>query len=227
MSHSNESRKLIAVTNPKSPVSEAFRTLRTNISFSAVDKELKVIMVTSATPAEGKSTTIMNLAVTYAQSEKKTIIVELDLRKPTVHKSLQISNRFGITNVLTRSVKLFDVIQETKIPNLHAITSGLIPPNPSELVGSKALSHIIEQLKEEYDVILLDTPPILAITDSQLISAITDGVIIVADSGKVKRNDLQAAKERLELVNANILGVVLNNVKRNTKDNSYYYYYGH
>lgn len=227
MSHSKEARKIISVTNPKSPVSEAFRTLRTNISFSSVDKELKVIMVTSATPAEGKSTTIMNLAVTYAQAEKKTVIVELDLRKPTVHKSLQISNRYGITNVLTRSVQLNEVIQETKIHNLYAITSGLIPPNPSELVGSKALKNIIEQLREEFDVVLLDTPPILAITDSQLISANTDGVIVVADSGKVKRNDLQAAKERLELVNANILGVVLNNVKRSTKDNSYYYYYGH
>lgn len=226
MSQSKVNRQIITLTNPKSPISEAFRTLRTNINFSAVDTDLKVLMVTSALPSEGKSTTLVNLATTYAQAEKSVVVLELDLRKPTVHKTLNISNRHGITNVLTRSVELEDVIQSTLVPNLYAIPSGIIPPNPSELLGSNALVQVIQQLKQNFDVVLIDTPPVLAVTDAQLISVNCDGVILVADSGKVKRNELLTAKERLVLVNAKILGVVLNNVKRNAKDKSYYYYYG-
>lgn len=225
-SPSNETRQIISVTNPKSPISEAYRTLRTNISFSAIDEELKAIMVTSAGPGEGKSTTVANLAATYAQSEKRTILIELDLRKPTVHKTFKLSNRLGICHVLTKQATLDEVIQDTAIPNLSAITAGMIPPNPSELVGSKALGAIIEQLKEQFEQIIIDTPPILALTDAQLISTYCDGVVIVAESGKVKRSALRDAKARLEMVKAKIIGIVLNNAKRKEKDNYYYYYYG-
>lgn len=222
----NQARQLISVTNPKSPISEAYRTLRTNISFSAVDDDLKVIMVTSSGPGEGKSTTVANLAVTYAQSEKRTILIELDLRKPTVHKTFKLSNRLGISHVLTKQASLDEVIQDTTIPNLSAITAGLIPPNPSELVGSKSLGLILEQLKEQFDQIIIDTPPVLALTDAQLISTHCDGVVLVAESGKVKRSALLDAKERLEIVKARIVGVVINNAKRKAKDDYYYYYYG-
>jgi len=225
--NNSQARHLISVTNPKSPISEAYRTLRTNISFSAVDEDLRVIMVTSAGPGEGKSTTVANLAATYAQSDKRTVLIELDLRKPTVHKTFKLSNRLGISHVLTKQATLDEVIQDTDIPNLSAITAGMIPPNPSELVGSKALGAILEQLKEQFDQIIIDTPPVLALTDAQLISTHCDGVVLVAEAGKVKRSALLDAKERLNIVKARIVGVVLNNAKRKVKDDYYYYYYGH
>jgi len=225
--NNSQARHLISITNPKSPISEAYRTLRTNISFSAVDEDLRVIMVTSAGPGEGKSTTVANLAATYAQSDKRTVLVELDLRKPTVHKTFKLSNRLGISHVLTKQASLDEVIQDTEIPNLSAITAGMIPPNPSELVGSKALGAILDQLKEQFDQIIIDTPPVLALTDAQLISTHCDGVVLVAESGKVKRSALLDAKERLQIVKAKIVGVVLNNAKRKVKDDYYYYYYGH
>ncbi|MFC6333764.1 CpsD/CapB family tyrosine-protein kinase [Paenibacillus septentrionalis] len=225
-SPNNQARHLISVTNPKSPISEAYRTLRTNISFSAIDEDLKVIMVTSSGPGEGKSTTVANLAVTYAQSEKRTVLIELDLRKPTVHKTFNLSNRVGISHVLTKQAALEEVIQDTAIPNLSAITAGIIPPNPSELVGSKALGSILDQLKEQFDQIIIDTPPVLALTDAQLISTHCDGVVLVAEAGKVKRSALLDAKERLQIVKARIVGVVINNAKRKAKDDYYYYYYG-
>jgi len=225
--NNNQARHLISVTNPKSPISEAYRTLRTNISFSAVDEDLRVIMVTSAGPGEGKSTTVANLAATYAQSDKRTVLIELDLRKPTVHKTFKLSNRLGISHVLTKQASLDEVIQDTDIPNLSAITAGMIPPNPSELVGSKALGAILEQLKEQFDQIIIDTPPVLALTDAQLIATHCDGVVLVAEAGKVKRSALLDAKERLNIVKARIVGVVLNNAKRKVKDDYYYYYYGH
>jgi capsular exopolysaccharide synthesis family protein len=223
----NRVRHLIAITNPKSPISEAYRTLRTNISFSAIDEELKVIMVTSAGPGEGKSTTVANLAATYAQNDKRTVLVELDLRKPTVHKTFKLSNRLGISHVLTKQANLDEVIQETTVSNLSAITAGMIPPNPSELVGSKALGKVIEQLREQFDHIIIDTPPVLALTDAQLVATYCDGVVLVAESGKVKRSALLDAKDRLEMVKAKIIGVVINNAKRKAKDDYYYYYYGH
>lgn len=222
----NKQRHLISVSNPKSPISEAYRTLRTNISFSAVDQTQQVIMGTSAGPGEGKSTTVANLAVTYAHNEKKTLLLELDLRKPTVHKTFNLSNRVGITHVLTNQATLDDVTQQTSVPNLYVITAGMIPPNPSELLGSKMLASVIEQLREQFDQIIIDTPPVLALTDAQLISTCCDGVVLVADSGRVKRTALIDAKERLELVKAKILGVVINNTKRKIKDDYYYYYYG-
>jgi len=225
--NNTQARHLIAVSNPKSPISEAYRTLRTNISFSAVDEDLRVIMVTSAGPGEGKSTTVANLAATYAQSDKRTVLIELDLRKPTVHKTFKLSNRLGISHVLTKQASLDEVIQNTDIPNLSAITAGMIPPNPSELVGSKALGAILDQLKEQFDQIIIDTPPVLALTDAQLISTHCDGVVLVAEAGKVKRSALIDAKERLNIVKARIVGVVLNNAKRKVKDDYYYYYYGH
>lgn len=222
----SQERHIISVTNPKSPISEAYRTLRTNISFSAVDEDLDIIMVTSAGPGEGKSTTVANLAATFAQNDKRTLLIELDLRKPTVHKTFKLSNRLGMSHVLTKQATLDEVIQDTAIPNLSAITAGMIPPNPSELLGSKALGIILKQLKEQFEQIIIDTPPVLALTDAQLISTHCDGVVLVAESGKVKRSALLDAKERLQIVKARIIGVVINNAKRKAKDNYYYYYYG-
>nr|WP_208414634.1 CpsD/CapB family tyrosine-protein kinase [Paenibacillus castaneae] len=219
-------RHIITLTNPKSPISESYRALRTNIDFSSIDESLQVLMVSSAGPGEGKSTTITNLAVTFAQSERKVVLIDADLRKPTAHHTFSISNRFGLSSVVSQQCSLEEVIQITDIPNLDVITSGAIPPNPAEMMGSKRMTAIINQLREMYDIILIDTPPLLAVTDAQIIATKCDGAILVVDQGKVKRHIAAKAIKNLEGVSARILGVVLNNVKRKANEEAYYYYYG-
>lgn len=219
-------RPIITHDNPKSPISEAYRALRTNIQFSAIDEELKVLMVTSSGPGEGKSTTITNLAVVYAQSDKKVILIDADLRKPTMHHTFNCSNRQGLTSVLSAQSKLAEVVRDTGIPNLSVITSGPIPPNPSEMLASKRMSVMLDELKKQFDIILIDTPPALAVTDAQIVATKSDGVILVIDSGKVKREVAMKAKANLEYVQAKILGVVLNNMNRKNAESYYYYYYG-
>ncbi len=226
MSNSTNKRPIITHQNPKSPISEAYRALRTNIQFSSIDEELRVIMVTSAGPGEGKSTTLINLAVAYAQTDKKVLIIDGDLRKPTMHHTLRVSNRWGLTNLLTNQLTIREVLQDTFIPNLQIITSGPIPPNPSEILASKKMISTIEELKQRFDVILIDAPPAIAVTDSQIIASRTDGVILVVNSDKTKREAVLKAKQNLDNVRARILGVVLNNVDRKNKDAYYYYYYG-
>lgn len=200
--------------------------MRTNIQFSAIDEDLKIIMVTSAGQGEGKSTTTINLAVAYAQAEKKVLIIDADLRKPTLHHSFQVANRQGLTNVLTGQSELGSVIVSSELNNLDLIPSGPIPPNPSEILASRRMTTLLEQLSDEYDMILIDSPPTLAVTDSQVIATRCDGVILVIDQGKVKREVALKAKANLEHVKARILGVVLNNVNRDNGDVYYYYYYG-
>jgi capsular exopolysaccharide synthesis family protein len=226
MSNSTNKRPIITHQNPKSPISEAYRALRTNIQFSSIDEELRVIMVTSAGPGEGKSTTLINLAVAYAQTDKKVLIIDGDLRKPTMHHTLRVSNRWGLTNLLTNQLTIREVLQDTFIPNLQIITSGPIPPNPSEILASKKMISTIDDLKEHFDIILIDAPPAIAVTDSQIIASRTDGVILVVNSEKTKRDAVLKAKQNLDNVRARILGVVLNNVDRKNKDAYYYYYYG-
>lgn len=219
-------RHIITLSNPRSPISESYRALRTNIEFSSIDEELQVLMVSSAGPGEGKSTTITNLAVTFAQSEKKVVLIDADLRKPTAHHTFSISNRWGLSSVVSQQCSLEEAIQVSDIPGLDVITSGAIPPNPAEMMGSKRMTAIIAQLREMYDIILIDTPPLLAVTDAQIVAAKSDGVIMVVDQGKVKREIAAKAVKNLESVNARILGVVLNNVKRKANEEAYYYYYG-
>ncbi|OAS21875.1 CpsD/CapB family tyrosine-protein kinase [Paenibacillus oryzisoli] len=226
MSNSTNKRPIITHQNPKSPISESYRALRTNIQFSSIDEELRVIMVTSAGPGEGKSTTLINLAVAYAQTDKRVLVIDGDLRKPTMHHTLRVSNRWGLTNLLTNELTIREVLQDTFIPNLQIITSGPIPPNPSEILASKKMTSTIEELKQRFDVILIDAPPAIAVTDSQIISSRSDGVILVVNSDRTKREAVLKAKQNLDNVRARILGVVLNNVDRKNKDAYYYYYYG-
>lgn len=225
MSSLQNKKHLIAVDNPRSPVSEAFRSLRTSVDFSSVDKETQVIMVSSASPEEGKSTVIANLAVTYAQTDRKIILIDADLRRPTVHRTFSLSNQNGLSYYLSRQCSLPDVIQKTSIPNLDIITSGVIPPNPAEMLDSNQMSELLSELREQYDIILVDTAPLLAVTDGQLLASKSDGVILVISSGKVKRDLVVKAKMSLERANARILGVVLNNVKKKSAE-GYYDYYG-
>lgn len=216
---------LITHSQPKSPISEAYRVLRTNIQYSSIDNPLKTIVVTSAGPGEGKSTTIANLAITFAQSGNKVLIVDADLRKPKVHKNFDLDNTYGLTNILAKKDAYSNYIKKGPVDGLDIITCGAIPPNPSELLGSNQMKHLVEKLREDYDIVLLDAPPVGSVTDAALLSTIVDGTILVASSGVVEIDSLKRAKELLLKVNAHIIGVVLNKLDKNSKGNSYYYYY--
>jgi capsular exopolysaccharide synthesis family protein len=218
-----QNRSLISMTNPKSPIAEQFRTIRTNIQFSNVDEELQTMIVTSSGPGEGKSTTTANLAVVFAQQGKRVLLVDADLRKPTAHYTFRTENHVGLSNVLTRQATLDEAVKTTDQDNLWVLTSGPIPPNPSELLGSKGMLMLLEKAKDEYDVIILDSPPVLAVTDAQVLSNLTDGVVLVVSSGKTEIESAKKAKELLDSAKAKILGVVLNNKK--VQDSQYYYYY--
>ncbi|MFD1359112.1 CpsD/CapB family tyrosine-protein kinase [Fictibacillus halophilus] len=217
-------RSLIAHNNPKSPISEQYRTIRTNIQFASVDKEFKTLMVTSSGPGEGKSTTAANLAVVLAQQGKRVLLIDGDLRKPTVHYTFKVSNIYGVTNVLTRQMPLKDTVVKTKIPDLDVLPSGPVPPNPSELINSKSMDNLIEEAQGFYDYILFDTPPVLAVTDGQLLSSKVDGVILVVSSGKTEVEAAVKARDLLLHAKAKVIGTVLN--AKDISNDNYYYYYG-
>jgi len=217
--------KLITHNNPKSPISEAYRMLRTNIQFSSFDKPLKTILVTSTGPSEGKTTTVCNLAVTFAQSGSTTLVIDADLRKPKVHKVFNTPNIRGLTNILVQKDDFQRMVNETAVENLYVLTCGAIHPNPSELLASNAMKSLIEQLRDKYDIILIDSPPVGTVTDAAILSTIVDGTILVAASGVVEIEGLKRSKELLDNVNANIIGVVLNKLDKTAKGNYYYYYY--
>jgi len=218
---------VISHKNPKSPISEAYRVLRTNIQFTGFDNPVKLILVTSSGPSEGKSTTAANMAVTFVQSGSRVLLIDADLRKPKIHKIFGLANKWGMTNALIEPESLDKYIQHTEIENLDIITSGPIPPNPSEMLGSKKMKKFIEKIKEIYDIILIDSPPVGMVTDAQILSTIVDGTILVASSGQVTIDALKRAKGLLENVNANILGIVLNKLERESNGYYYYYYYRH
>lgn len=226
MRRSTNENNLIVTSNPKSPISEVYRALRTNIQYSSSEIAIKTIMITSAQAGEGKTTTISNLAVAYAQEGKKTLLIDGDMRKPSLHRMFSQPNRSGLSLILSGEATLHESICTTIIENLLLIPSGPIPNNPSELINSSLMKQLLENFKEEYDVILIDTPPVLAVTDSIITSALCDGVILVAAAGKVKKEYLKKAKERLDHVNARILGVVLNQINRDDHPVFYMDYYG-
>lgn len=217
--------KLLTLSNPKSPITEAYRTLRTNIQFASIDKTIKTIMVTSTGPAEGKSTSITNLAVVFAQADKKVLLIDADMRKPTIHHFFILPNRVGLTNIIAGTAGIESALQTSTLPNLHIITSGPVPPNPAELLGSKRMETLIKELISEYDYILFDAPPVIAVSDAQILSQFMDGVLLVVNSGHTHREMAVKAKGLLENVNANVIGVVLNNKEAKGED-YYYYYYG-
>ncbi len=183
-------------------------------------------MVASAKSGEGKTTTITNLAVTYAQEGKKVLLIDADLRKPSLHHLFQQSNRVGLTSLLFGQHALSEVIKDTNVDNLSILPSGPIPPNPSEILGSQRMQTLLEELKDMFDIILFDTPPILAVTDSAIVSSYCDGVILVVHAGKVKKSLVAKAKSNLDHVKAKLLGVVLNNNSRTRSNDHYHYYYG-
>ncbi|QBP42023.1 CpsD/CapB family tyrosine-protein kinase [Paenisporosarcina antarctica] len=218
-------RKLIIRSNPKSFVSEQYRTLRTNINFSMPKGELQSVMVTSAAPGEGKSTTASNLAVAFAQEGKRVLLVDADMRKPTSHYTFHVTNTLGLSNLLTRQSSFDETVKETGIEGLQIITSGPIPPNPAELLTSNQMDILIEQLKKSYDMIVFDAPPTLSVTDAQVLSNKCDGTIFVISSKETNKDNAVKAKELLVSAKAHIIGVVINNFEL-SKDHDYYQYYG-
>lgn len=227
----NDKTKLISLIDPKSPITEAFRTLRTNIQFSSIDKVLKTIVITSSTSNEGKSTVAANLAGTIAQGDKKVLLLDCDLRKPKVHKVFGLDNSEGLTNILVGNKTLEDVAYKYgNLENFSIITSGPIPPNPAELIGSKSMKSFLQEAEENFDMIIIDTPPVGVVTDSAVLSTIVDGIIIVASVGQTEVGDITRGKGLLDKVKSNIIGTVLNKVPIGGKSYykyGYYKYYGY
>jgi capsular exopolysaccharide synthesis family protein len=219
--------ELITYAHPKSMLSEAYRNIRTSILLSFSEKPPKKIVITSANPAEGKTTTVINTAIALSQTGAKVIVVDSDMRKPRIHNIFNEENGIGLSNFLSGHGDLRSIIKKTEIPNLFYIPSGPIPPNPSELIGAGLFKNMMESLGKGFDHIVLDSPPVLGFADSIILSTNVDGVILVTVGGKTPRETLQRAKEVLQQVNAKILGVVINRVNIQRSDYGYYYYRYH
>ena len=232
--------EVVTQTKPRSPISEAFRTLRTAILFANVDRSTCSILVTSANPSEGKSSTVANLGVVMAQAGHRVLIVDADLRRPVQHIIFNLSsNNYGLTNLLVKMlidesledpaqdthVLLEGAIHETTQSALYLLTSGSLPPNPAELVGSAKMQSLLEMLSELFDYIIIDSPPTLAVTDPVVLSTRADSLLLVSHAGSIRKNQLEAAVEQLREVKANMIGVVLNRVSAKTSGYFYYNYY--
>lgn len=213
---------LVTLRYPKSPVSEQYRIARTNIQFSMIDNSFKMLTCTSALSGEGKSTTIANLAVAFARQEQKVLLVDADLRKPVLHQIMKVNNQKGLTTLITLNTTIAEAIISTKINNLFLMPSGPIPPNPSELLGSKRMKSVLEELSNQFDLILFDTPPLLAVTDAQVLSSYCDGAILVLKGGQTKKQSLIKAKELLDHAQVNMIGTILNGVDSKLVSYSYY-----
>jgi len=214
---------LITLKQPRSPVSEAFRSLRTNLEYAAVDSPLKTILVTSPSPQDGKTTIVSNLACVIAQGDRRVVVVDADLRRPQVHRFFQLFNRLGLSNQLIRPQDRSDFsLQDTELPGLKVVTSGRLPPDPSELLGSNKMQEMLASLTAQFDCVIIDSPPALMVTDAVVLSTRVSGVILVVKPSVTKRAELQHVIEQMKNVNARILGVVVNDVD---VGRSRYYYY--
>ena len=224
-----ERRKHTAISfdNDNSGIAEAFRKLRTNLQFLAVDNPPRVIVVTSSMPSEGKSTTAINLALALAESERTVVLVDGDMRRPTLHKYLDLVGQVGFSTVLSGSAALSDALQSTRYPGLSVLTSGAIPPNPSELLGSQSARKLLSELRAKFDYVIVDSTPLLAVTDAAILAAGADGVLIMARFGQTKREQLSHAVASLESVGAPILGAVFTMTPLRGGSAYNYNYYGY
>ncbi|MFO7664742.1 MAG: CpsD/CapB family tyrosine-protein kinase [Chloroflexota bacterium] len=212
---------LVTITDPRSPASEAYRTLRTNLSFYSVDNPLRTLVVTSPAPNEGKSTTVSNLAVTMAQSGRRTILVDCDLRRPTLHELFNLPISPGLTNLVLDEVT-DPPLQQTGIENLWLLSSGPTPPNPADMLGTKRLDQVIAGLLTQADFILFDAPPVMAASDATILGAKSDGVLLVIRAGKTRRDQSKRASELLERAKVRVVGVALTNAPKDSVIGEYY-----
>ncbi len=219
--------RLITHIDPKSPVSEAYRTLRTNLQFSKVEKELRTILVTSAGPKEGKSTTAANLAIAMAQAGNSVVLVDADLRRPLIHSVFGMDKDQGLTNYLAGSLDYGSLAQKTFIENLKVITSGVLPPNPSELLATEKMKQLLKKLQEDFDIVIIDSPPVIAVTDATILSTVVDGTLLVVYAGQTEKEAIKRATMMLSSVASRLLGTVLNGFDIQGIYGSYYYYYYH
>lgn len=214
---------LITLADQHSPISEQYRTIRTNIQFSMVDQSFQTLVVTSPGQEEGKSTTAANLAVVFANSDINVLLVDADLRKPTVAKTFGLNNHVGLSTLLTdRTLTIGDVVQPSGVEHLSILTSGPKPPNPSEMLGSIRMGQALEALKEKYELIIFDMPPVATVTDAQIMASMVDGTVLVVREEFTDKREAIKAKQLLEMSNAHLLGVICNGATKE-KDRSYYY----
>jgi capsular exopolysaccharide synthesis family protein len=221
-------RRLITYEDPKSPISESYRSLRTNVAYSSVDNKITSLLISSSQPGEGKSTTTANLAIAFAQLRKKTLLIDADLRKPVQHNVFEHPRGPGLSEYLIGEVEdVNSIIRETKVENLYIITAGGLPPNPSELLGSDRMSQLVDRLEQEWDMILLDSPPIVAVTDATMISAEIDAIALIVKAGQTERSAVDRALDIMHNVKAPLIGAILNGASQENLGGKYSYYYSY
>jgi capsular exopolysaccharide synthesis family protein len=223
------------MNDSRSPTSEAYRVLRTAIQFSVVDKKNSILLMTSGVPAEGKSTTAGNLAIVLAQAGNNVLLLDGDLRRPSQHDIFNLPNKRGVTSLLLKlnvddseiEVRnlVEDTVQPTQVEGLQIMTCGPVPPNPSELLGSTKMRRLLEVLDKQYDFVILDSPPVLSVTDAAVLSALAGTTLVVVRANKSRKDEFKQVVERLEDVNANLAGAVLNSLKSGSEGHNFYYYY--
>lgn len=206
---------LITLTDPRSPAAEAYRTLRTNLTFAALDKPIETLVVTSPAPGRGKSSVLANMAITMAQGERRTILVDADLRRPGLHEIFGVANDRGLTTMIVEEAAMDDPpLIEVGVDNLWLVPSGPLPPNPADILGSRKMEQVIATLKARADIVLFDAPPVIAVTDAAVLGTKVDGVLLVVSAGRTRREHAERAKESLERVHVRIVGAVLNDAPR-------------
>ena len=217
--------RLISHFKPRSPISESFRSLRTNLELSVPDKPITSLVVTSAGAMEGKSTVVSNLAIAYAQFGMKVLLVDGDMRKPTIHKMFSTPKKPGLANMITKRSKLDESVFKTEIDNLYVMPAGSLPPNPSELLGSKSMKELFTQLLKQFDKVFFDAPPLMAVTDAALMGTLTNGILLIARAGEAQKEVIVHLQQEMKNTRINIAGTVLNDVNPKNTSSGYYYYY--
>ena len=223
--------RLVTHADPRSPVAESYRSFRTNLAFARAHQNVRTLVLTSPGPADGKSTTVANLAITFAQQGQRTLLIDADLRRAVLDKTFNVPRSPGLTEVIVGSATLADAVNETQVPNLFVLGSGQFPPNPSELLGSTAMRDILAEAKASFDIVLFDSPPLLAVTDAAVLSTMVDGAILVIRMGSTAREAARRALSQLRAVHARVLGSLLNDVSAKSGGYggygyTYYAYYG-